>query len=86
MQTPFRIPDFQERYRKADTKRDKMQVLRDWARVTGFLGDAPDIFEDFQAPSLLCQDCLGRHLRIRRMGHTGRDRDPRGRAMGLGCV
>tara|TARA_R100001594_G_scaffold92113_1_gene126417 strand:+ start:190 stop:444 length:255 start_codon:yes stop_codon:yes gene_type:complete len=49
MQTPFRIPDFQERYRKADTKRDKMQVLRDWARVTGFLGDAPDIFEDFQA-------------------------------------
>ena len=49
MQPPFRIPDFQERYRKADTKRDKMQVLRDWARVTGFLGDAPDIFEDFQA-------------------------------------
>jgi hypothetical protein len=48
MQTPFRIPEYQERYRQADTKRDKNQVLRDWAKATGFLADAPDIFYDFQ--------------------------------------
>ena len=49
MKEPYRIPDFQERYRKATTKREKVQVLRDWAKTTGFLADAPDIFEDFRA-------------------------------------
>ena len=48
MTPTFRIPEYQERYRQADTKRDKNQVLRDWAKATGFLADAPDIFYDFQ--------------------------------------
>ena len=48
MTPTFRIPEFQEKYRQADTKRDKNQVLRDSAKATGFLGSAPDIFEDFQ--------------------------------------
>jgi hypothetical protein len=47
MTPAFRIPPFQQEWREAKTKKDRMKVLRDWARQTGFLGDAPDIFQDF---------------------------------------
>ena len=48
MMTPaFRIPTFQAQWRESKTKKEKVKVLREWAKATGFLGDAPDIFQDF---------------------------------------
>ena len=43
-----RIPDYQNQWRQAKTKKEKVAVLVKWAKVTGMLNDAPDIFEDFE--------------------------------------
>jgi hypothetical protein len=47
MPPTFRIPTFQQQWRESKTKKERVKVLREWAKVTGFLGDAPDIFQDF---------------------------------------
>jgi len=47
MPPTFRIPTFQQQWRDSKTKKERVKVLREWAKVTGFLGDAPDIFQDF---------------------------------------
>ena len=43
-----RIPDYQNQWRQAKTKKEKVAVLVRWAKVTGMLNDAPDIFHEFQ--------------------------------------
>jgi len=43
-----RIPDYQNQWRQAKTKKEKVAVLVRWAKVTGMLNEAPDIFEDFE--------------------------------------
>jgi len=43
-----RIPDYQNQWRQAKTKKEKVAVLVRWAKVTGMLNEAPDIFHDFE--------------------------------------
>ena len=43
-----RIPLYQDQWRQAKTKKEKVAVLVRWAKVTGMLNEAPDIFEDFE--------------------------------------
>jgi len=43
-----RIPDYQNQWRQAETEKERVNVLVKWAKVTGMLNEAPDIFEDFK--------------------------------------
>ena len=42
------IPDYQNQWRQAETEKERVNVLVKWAKVTGMLNEAPDIFTDFQ--------------------------------------
>ena len=43
-----RIPDYQNQWRQAKTKKEKVAILVRWAKATGMLNEAPDIFHEFE--------------------------------------
>ena len=49
MQVPFRIPDFQQRYIDAKTKRERGKVLADFAIKMGISSDNPDVFHQIKS-------------------------------------
>ena len=49
MQVPYRIPDFQQRYQEAKTKRERGGVLADFALKMGIGSDNPDIYFQIRA-------------------------------------
>ena len=55
MQTPYRIPDFQDRILNGKSKRERAKVLAEFAIQTGLCSDNPDLWhlvqKDFIEPA-----------------------------------
>jgi len=49
MQVPFRIPEYQERYASAKSKRERGAILAEYALKMGIGNDNPDVWRQIQA-------------------------------------
>jgi hypothetical protein len=55
MQTPYRIPDFQNRILTGKNKRERVRVLAEFAMINGLCSDSPELWhllqKDFIEPA-----------------------------------